>query len=266
MPSNVVDDSNITAMVVGATGATGHHVVQMLLDKGHSVRVIVRSKSKMMGMLKGDEASYKDNLVVVEAPLLELTDEQLKEHAKDCQVIISCLGHNLSVQGLWGHPRRLVADSVKRLTDAMPKDCKFILMNSDGVAHPDGKTDPDRPLTERTVLFMLRYMVPPHADNEAAALYLYEQREKIPWCIVRPTDLVDGDVKEYELYDSPPGSLFGSGSVTKASVAAFMTELATDAETWDKYKHKMPVLHNTVTAAAAAKGDAEDDENVETLT
>mmetsp|Transcript_13327 Transcript_13327/g.36835 ORF Transcript_13327/g.36835 Transcript_13327/m.36835 type:complete len:285 (-) Transcript_13327:320-1174(-) len=256
MTNNIVDDSTMSVLVLGATGATGHHVVQKLLDKGHDVKAIVRSKDKLMQLLKDDKEKHAGNLSVTEASLLDLTSEQLEEQTKDCHAVVCCLGHNLSVEGIWGHPRRLVTDSVERISDKMPQGCKFILMNSDGVAHPDGTTDQVRPLSERTVLFMLRYMIPPHADNEAAAAYLYERKDSISWCIVRPTDLVDGEEKDYQVFDSPPGSLFGGGTATRASVASFMADLATDADTWAKYKHKMPVLHNTTASADAAAAAA----------
>ena len=73
-------------LVVGATGNTGKHVVQMLLDKGESVTVIARSKEKMLGLLKKED--YGDKLTVVEASILDLTDEEMTKHTKGCQAIV----------------------------------------------------------------------------------------------------------------------------------------------------------------------------------
>lgn len=230
-------------LVVGATGATGKHVVQMLLDKGQNVHVIARSKEKMLGLLK--EQDYGDHLTITEGSLLDLKDEEISEKTKDCQAIISCLGHNMTFSGLWGRPHKLVTEAAKRLTTAMPKkDCKFILMGSDGVSNPDNTTDKPRPLMERSILFLLRYLIPPHADNEAAALFLHENRELFEWSVVRPTDLIDAEVSEYDIFEQQQGSLFGSGTATRANVADFMANLVMEEETWGKYKHKMPILYD----------------------
>jgi putative NADH-flavin reductase len=238
----MTSDSAKKVLVVGATGATGKHVVQMLLDKGQKVHAIARSKDKMLSLLK--EIDYGDNLSVTEASVLDLTKEQLKDQTKDCQAVVSCLGHNMDFSGLFGHPRRLVTDTVRRLTTAMPHGSRFILMGSDGVSHPDGTTDKVRSQPDRMLLFLLRNLLPPHADNEAAALYLHAHRD-FDWAVVRPTDLIDGDVSKYNLYDAPTGSLFGSGvGASRANVADFMVDLIVNEEKWDQYKHKMPVLHD----------------------
>jgi len=237
-----------SVLVVGATGATGKHVVQQLLDKGQKVKVIVRSKERMLDALK--QTYDQDRLVVTEASLLDLSDEELKNQVKDTQAVISCLGHNMDLKGLFGHPRRLVTETVQRLTSAMKASSdgttkKFVLMGSDGVANPNG-TDDERPFSERSILFILRYLVPPHKDNELAAAHLHSlgQDSGIEWAVVRPTDLIDGEASEYTLYDKPVGSLFGSGVIaTRANVAKCMVDLMDDSM-WQKYKFKMPVLHD----------------------
>jgi uncharacterized protein YbjT (DUF2867 family) len=237
----MTSDSAKKVLVVGATGATGKHVVQMLLDKGQKVHVIARGKDKMLSLLK--EKDYGNNLSVTEASVLDLTEEQLQDQTKDCQAVVSCLGHTMDFTGLFGHPRRLVADAARRLTTAMPDGSRFILMGSDGVSNPDGTTDKIRSQSERVLLFLLRNLLPPHADNEAAALYLHEHRD-FDWAVVRPTDLIDGDVSEYNIYAAPTGSLFGSGEATRANVADFMVDLIMNEEQWELYKHQMPVLHD----------------------
>ena len=228
-------------LVVGATGATGKHVVQMLLDNNLSVKVICRSKQKLTGLLKEDQ-DYGDRLSVTETPFFDLTDAQLEEQTQDCQAVVCCLGHTLDLWGIWGPPRDLVTQFTRRLTMSMPESCKYILMGSNGVSHPDGTTDPERPLMERIVLTMVRYMIPPHADNEAAVAFLYEN-EDIEWCVVRPTDhLIDAEESEYELSESQTGPLFGYKKATRANVAHFMVELVMSHEKWDVYNHKLPII------------------------
>jgi hypothetical protein len=144
--------------IVEATGATGKDVAQMMLEKSNNVAAVVRSKDTLMGQLKKND--YGDR--IHEARLLDLSVEELTSLTKDCSAADSCLGHDASSSGIWGKPRRLVTDAVGRLIRVMPSSSK-------GVQQP---VDPVRPFGERTALFPLRYLIPPHADNEEAAAYL----------------------------------------------------------------------------------------------
>uniref|UniRef100_A0A7S3L3P7 NAD(P)-binding domain-containing protein n=1 Tax=Amphora coffeiformis TaxID=265554 RepID=A0A7S3L3P7_9STRA len=235
-----------TILVVGATGATGKHVVAQLLqsDAKPTVKVIVRSAEKMRQSLSEINVSEISRLVIMEAALLDLSDEEMRQQTSDVDVVISCLGHTMNWKGIYGHPRQLVTDAVRRLTDSLlkneKKDAKFILMGSDGVAYQGN--DDVRPFMERLIISLIRYLIPPHRDNEGAAAYLLSHRE-LEWVIVRPTDLVDeSPTPTYQLYPKPQGSLFGSGTATRSHVAKAMVELATSASLWEQWKFKMPVL------------------------
>jgi hypothetical protein len=172
---------------------------------------------------------------------LSIPEEQLKDVVKDCDAGLSCLGHNLTMKGMFGRAdRRLVRYSVQRLTGAMPSSANFILVGSDGVGHPD---DDRRSFVERVVLFLLRNLVPPHADNEETAANLL-QKKTPEWCVVQPTDLQDEAPSKYALYAKPPGSLFGPRIATRSSMAKFMVDLIDTPETWSQYKFQMPVLHD----------------------
>jgi hypothetical protein len=192
-----------------------------------------------------------DCLTITEAKSLleeDFTEAQLQQHVHDVDVVVSCLGHTLDFQGIWGHPGRLVTDTVRRLTiaaAASPKTKKFVLMGSDGVSHPD---DNPRPWLERAVLSVLRYTIPPHADNEDAAAYMhnsqYREVTNLEWTVVRPTNLIDeATPSSYTIYDKPPGSLFGSDTVSRATVAKFMIDLIQNQDLWKQYSFQMPVLY-----------------------
>ena len=237
--------SSTTTLVVGATGATGRHVVQMLLDKGQKVRAIVRSKERMERLLVGD---FGDRLEITEASLLVLDDTVLQELTKGCDAVVSCLGHTPDFKGRWGHPRKLGTEAGVRLTTAIgTQNTKFILMGSNGVANPNGNAD-TRPFSERLVLTLLRWMIPPVADNEQAALYLHNlgKETSVEWCIVRPDNLIDGEVSKYRLLVKPRFGLFGPGQSTRANVAHSMVELILNDEEWETWKYQMPVLNNAV--------------------
>lgn len=241
-----------TVFVAGATGATGKCLVQQLLDSGHTVRAVVRSKERMMSLL--DEKKQYDKLDVTEGALLDLNDDRLCQLVKGCDAVVSCLGHNITLKGMYGHPRQLVTEATKRLCQAIEKDgnkAKFILMGSDGVANPNGQDDV-RPFSERSIIFLIRYLVPPHSDNEGAAAYLYHQigeSSGLEWTVVRPTDLIDADVSDYDLFKKPQGGLFGSGTATRANVAHAMAELITKDDVWKTWKFKMPALLDKKTEA-----------------
>ena len=83
----------MTVLVVGATGMTGRALVEQLLSKGHTVRAIVRSPSKLP-----TEVLDHPNARVIEASVLDLTDEEMAEHVKDCDAVVSCLGHVMDLK------------------------------------------------------------------------------------------------------------------------------------------------------------------------
>ena len=238
-----------TVLVVGATGATGKHVVQQLLDKGNSVKAVVRSKDRMTSLLTSDSAKYGDRLSLTEASLLDLSDDEMKNLVQGTDAVVSCLGHNMDLKGMFGHPRKLVTDATKRLTAAMREsspNAKFILMGSIGVANPNGEDD-KRSRSERTLLWVLRYLIPPHADNEQAAATTYSLGTNgLEWTVIRPSDLIDGDVTEYQLDAKSSGTLFGGVPATRSNVAKCMVDMILDNKLWQEWKFKMPVLRDKV--------------------
>jgi putative NADH-flavin reductase len=251
-----------TVLVVGATGATGKHVVQQLLDKGHKVKAVVRSKERMEGLLSSDASKYGERLSLTEASLLDLTDDELESLVEGTNAVVSCLGHNMDFKGLWGKPRRLVTDATKRLTDAIKTKApssKFILMGSNGVANPNGQDD-KRSALERAVIWTLRYTIPPHADNEQAAQYVHNlgTEATIEWSVVRPSDLIDGPVTEYDLVTKPRPGLFSPGSpATRSNVADCMVNMILNDSLWEEWKYKMPCLYDKDTTSTGAEATAE---------
>ncbi len=77
-------------LVVGATGATGKHVVRMLLDRGDTeVVAIVRSQDKLMDLLRDDGKEQSiENLTVKEAGVTILTVDELKVITEGCTAIV----------------------------------------------------------------------------------------------------------------------------------------------------------------------------------
>lgn len=238
----------MTTLVVGASGATGRLLVEQLLNRQQHVKVIVRSPDKL-------SQSWKSNkrLSIIAASVLELSDEEMSKHLNGCQAIASCLGHNLSLKGVYGHPRQLVTDTVRRFSKAInmnkpDKPVKYILMNTTG----NRNRDLNEPISfgQRCIIGLIRLLLPPHKDNEQAADYLRtrigQNNHFIEWVAVRPDGLVDeNDVTEYELYPSPIRSaIFNAGKTSRINVGHFMADLVTNDEVWNKWKGRMPVIYN----------------------
>jgi len=238
----------MTTLVVGASGATGRLLVEQLLNQGQNVKIIVRSPDKLPEHLQNN-----DHVSIISASILNLNDTEMTEHVQGCNAIASCLGHTLSVKGIYGPPRRLVTDAVRRLCNAIienkPKTpIKFVLMNTTG----NSNRDLSEPISfaQKCVIGLLRLLLPPHVDNEKAADYLRTQigqnNPYIEWAAVRPDTLIDEDqVTEYEIHPSPIRSaIFDAGQTSRINVGNFMATLITDADMWTKWKGQMPVIYN----------------------
>ncbi len=238
----------MTTLVVGASGATGRLLVEQLLSNGESVKIIVRSKSNLPRVVE----RYR-NLSIIYDHLTEFTEAEWLEHTKGCHTVISCLGHHLSLKGIYGRPRCLVTDAVRKLCRAIKANqpqapVKFILMNSAGNRNRD-LSEPIS-LAQRCVLAIIRLLVPPHLDNERAAEFLRteigQHDPDIEWVIVRPDSLIDEIiVTDYEVFPSPTRSaIFNAGTTSRINVGHFMMDLVLDRDTWQRWKGKMPVIYN----------------------
>ena len=236
-----------TVLLVGGTGRTGRRVLQQLLDRGVSVRAIVRSGGKLP-----PDAAGNSNLTVIEASLLSLRDEELQQHLRGCDAVISCLGHVLSLKGVFGPPRDLVTRATMRLCRGVealqpPAPVKLILMSSVSVNRTGG-LDTRRGSFERALLWMLCGVLPPAKDNQRAADFLLEKigpRDAfVQWAMVRPDSLLEGEVSEYALHEGLVNSLFAPGSTNMANVAHFMCELVMSPKTWADWQGKLPVITN----------------------
>jgi len=238
----------MTILVVGASGATGRLLVEQLLIKGYNVKAVVRSPEKL-------PESWKSNkrLKIISASLLDLSDEEMMELTFDCHSIASCLGHNLNWKGIYGQPRKLVTDAVRRLCNAIEvnkpeKPIKYVLMNTTGNRNRD--LNETISFAQKCVIGLLRLLLPPHVDNEKAADYLRTQVGKnnqfIEWAAVRPDGLIDDDkITGYEIHPSPIRSaIFNAGKTSRINVGHFMASLISDCDLWNKWKGQMPVIYN----------------------
>ncbi|MEW6486764.1 MAG: NAD(P)-binding oxidoreductase [Thermodesulfobacteriota bacterium] len=247
-------------LVVGASGATGRLLVEQLLHRGEIVKAIVRSPDGLPQPIQNH-----GRLSAIQASPLTLGDEELAGHVEGCSAVASCLGHNLTWRGIFGHPRRLVTEATRRLCRAIRANqaeapTKFVLMNTAG----NRNRDLPEPLSfgEACLVGLLRRLLPPHADNEEAAEYLRTgigpQDTAVEWVVVRPDTLTDENrVTAYEVHPSPTRSaIFDPGKTSGVNVAHFMAELIADDDAWRRWKGQMPVIYNKTASRAAQPGSA----------
>lgn len=237
----------MTILVAGASGATGRRLVEELLNRGHYVRIIVRSPDSLPEKVKDHE-----RLLIIKASILELSDEEMVKYVSDCDAVASCLGHNMTFKGLYGKPRRLVTDATRRLCNAIKasnpeKSAKFVLMNT--VANRNRDLNETNPFIQRCIIALLRLVLPPQSDNEQAAEFLRthigQDDNTIEWVAVRPSTLINAEsASEIEVYPSPMRSILNDGKISRINVGHFMADLITDSDIWSKWKGQMPVIYN----------------------
>jgi hypothetical protein len=240
----------MSTLVVGATGATGSLLVAQLLESGNKVKVIVRSAHRFSSIINEHE-----NLKIIEGSITDIPLDKLSEYVSDCSAIVSCLGHNLNFKGLFGAPRNLVTLATKRLCQAIIHNkpttpTKYLLMNTTGNSNRD--IPEVTPISQRIVIFILRHLLPPHADNENASdilrLDIGRTNPYIEWAVIRPDALTnETNISEYEEYPSPiRNPIFNSGKTSRVNVASFMLKLISVKESWNHWKGQMPVLYNKI--------------------
>jgi len=226
---------------------TGRRLVEQLLGKNYKVRIIVRSSHKLPA-----DIVENPNTISIEASVLDLTDEEVTEHVKDCDAVVSCLGHVMDFKGIFGEPKKLCTDATRNLCNSLekhslPKPTKFILMNTVGVQNPD--LEEKRNWFERGLLTLLHHTLPPHRDNETAAEYLHKtvgkENKSIEWCCVRPDSLINAEVSPYDITESPTTGIINGRPTARSNVAHFMTDLIENEELWNTWKFRMPVIMNS---------------------
>lgn len=234
-------------LVLGASGATGKLVVMQLIKRQINIRVVVRKGAILAAEIRDDP-----RVEIVRGNIAELDDSEMTCLLQDCNAVVSCLGHNITIRGIFGKPRNLVFDTIRNIDqivrDRADKKIKLILMSTTAYTSP--LTGEKSPLGERIILSMLKLLLPPHRDNVKAADYLLEEigkdNEKIEWIAVRPDTLVnEDDESTYAVHESPVRSpVFNAGKTSRINVSHFMADLLMNERSWREWRFKMPVIYN----------------------
>lgn len=234
-------------LVLGANGATGFNVVTQLLKQGINVKALTRNVEIF------DSIKNRGHIEVLKASILEIDNQMLKQYLSDVDAVISCLGHNITLKGLFGKPYTLVADALIRIVNSFNennknKTIKIIWMNTTACIN---KLQNEKfKNNENFVMKIMSFLLPPQRDNELSLGYLIDtvgiSNKHIEWIAVRPDTLINEvEVSEYIIHPSPIRSpIFDAGKTSRINVADFMVSLLKDEELWGKWKYKTPVIYN----------------------
>ncbi|KNE60075.1 hypothetical protein AMAG_05506 [Allomyces macrogynus ATCC 38327] len=251
-----------TVLLVGGTGRVGRLVLNELLDRGATVRALVRSSSAPADFPTSDRLHIIPNASILDMPL-----PTLSEHARGCSAIVCTLGHPPTLRGIYGAPYRLVTDATRKLSEAAAQvasragsaPIRLVVLNSLGVNAPG---DAPRTFGERIVLALVSALVPPFRDSMHCARYLNDKVGKdalsgIEWAAVRPSTFATSvhEVEQYSAAKVRPSEagLFAPTDISMESIAHFMAMLATaDEGTWAEWRGTMPALYCVKPASAAA--------------
>jgi len=166
-----------TIALLGATGQTGKIFLQLALEQGYRVKVLVRSPHKI-------EISH-DNLKVLAGDVLNATDvERLVE---DTEIVVSLFGH------VKGSPAWLQTNGTKNIVAAMKKAGvqKIISLSGGGLPFPDK----DQPKFADKMIRFIMSIVVPKVLNDAIEHHQVLLNSGLNWMIVRGPRLTNDPAK-----------------------------------------------------------------------
>jgi len=234
-------------LVLGASGATGKLVVSQLIKRNIETRILIRKSAVLP-----KEILENSLIEIVKGNINELDNTEMNNLVQNCNVFISCLGHNVSLKGMFGKPRYLVFDALRNLNESLKNSSnekvKIILMST--TAYTNTLSKEKNSIGERIIFSLLEFLLPPHRDNIKTANYLIneigKQNEKIEWVAVRLDTLINNEEESaYKVFESPVRSpIFNAGKTSRINVSHFFAELVNDDKIWEKWLFKTPVIYN----------------------
>jgi hypothetical protein len=96
-----------------------------------------------------------------------------------CDSIVCCLGHTITFKGMFGEPRRLVYNAVKKISEAAESfeyKTKFVLMST--TAYTNRRQGERNTWGEHIIFSLLETVLPPHKDNMLSGDHLVYTSDK----------------------------------------------------------------------------------------
>lgn len=218
---------NKKILLLGATGRTGHEVLQHALEKGYHVNALVRDGKKIQSedpklrVFEGDTRIPRDLNFAIE----------------NCQAVVSCLNISRKSDFPWS-PLRTPEDFLSMTMKALIKVChdrgikRLVFTSAWGVGD-------SRPFIPGWFAWLID-------NSNLSAAYLEHERQEalvrnsgLDWTIVRPVGLTNSqkpNVAKVVLDHSRKPSL----TISRKSTADFLVDILEHA----KYIHKVPVLYS----------------------
>jgi putative NADH-flavin reductase len=194
-------------LIYGASGATGHELVNQALTKGHIVTAFVRNPSKL-------KVTHQ-NLKIIQG---DVTNYQLvEETTKGQDGVLSALGASSPFKF-----DQSVVDGVSNIIKAMETIgvSRFIYMSFVGVKE-----------CRNSAGFVIKYIAPKLLSTEIAGHEVREsliKRSQLKWTIVRPPTLTNGKrTTQFRSGENIVSKGF-TVSISRADVADFMLQQLTD--------------------------------------
>lgn len=232
-------------LILGASGATGKLVVSKLIESNINVKVLIRSTA-----IFPEELANNMKVEIVKGNIDEFSVAQVADLIKDCDSVISCLGHNVTFKGLFRKPKKLVSGAIKKIEEAIQlTSAKYKLILMSTTAYTNKKEGERNTFGESVIFSIIKALLPPHSDNVAAGdflLYQVSKSENLEWVAVRPDGLIDETItSEVLITDAKRRSpIFNPGKTSRINVAQFMKDLLVNDSLWKEWLFKTPVIYN----------------------
>jgi putative NADH-flavin reductase len=202
-------------VIFGATGRTGHHLVDQALELGHQVRAFVRDPSRI--------PTRHERLEVMSGDVLDPAAVASAVAGQDA--VICAIGPS-SLK-----PTTLTSEGTNNIVRAMETHNvrRFICLTAVGIGDSHGQGGF---VLSRIVVPLLLKNVYADKERQEAAV----RASTLDWVIVRPTRLLKGPVRgtcRTSLNGTPVGS-----AIAFADVASFMLAQLTS----DQFLGKAPVI------------------------
>lgn len=166
----------------GGTGQTGSEFLELALERGYSVKALVRTPEKL-------RISHP-NLEVIQGDVLNKKD--VDTCIIDTEIVVSLFGH------VDKSPEWLQTEGTKNIVTAMQKNglTKIISLSGGGLPFPE-KDQPK--FADKMIRFIMKIFVP-KILNDAIAHYEVLEKSGLDWIIVRGPRLTNEPKKgEYRV-------------------------------------------------------------------
>lgn len=202
----------------GATGQTGKLFLESALEKGYSIKALVRSPEKVK--LK------HSRLQLIPGDVLHSRD--VERTVQDCDIVVSLFGQ------VKGSPEWLQTNGTKKIVEAMKKAGveKIISLSGGGLPFPEK----DKPKFADKIIRGLMKLAVPKILNDAIAHHKVLSESGLTWIIVRGPRLTNQRKKGQ--YREGWVGVNASTKISRADLADFILKQVED----EQYHFQMPFI------------------------